>query len=108
MGERLVEVQAIGWGDGHMVLATNQYQNPFWNTTGRFMTSGSYCSRISVLFHVAAGFTERGNIYGDRMSYLMERPEGSPDTVVSISRNGKTIVDAEGYPDGDVNVQAYK
>ena len=35
-GERLVEVEAIGWGDGHEVLATNEYGNPFWNTTGFF------------------------------------------------------------------------
>jgi hypothetical protein len=27
-GERLVEVEAVGWGGGHEVLATNQYKNP--------------------------------------------------------------------------------
>jgi len=107
-GERLVEVEAIGWGNGHKVLATNEYENPFWNTTAFFKTSGGHCSRISVFFHVAAGFTERGSIYGDLMSYIMERPEGSPDTVVSISKGGKTIIDANGYPEGDVKIQAYK
>ena len=52
-GERLVEVQAIGWGDNHEVLQTNEYKNPFWNTTGFFKTSGGHSSRISVFWHVA-------------------------------------------------------
>ncbi len=38
-GERLTEATAIGWGDGHDVLRTNRYNNPFWNTTGFFTTS---------------------------------------------------------------------
>ncbi|MGA3326378.1 MAG: Gfo/Idh/MocA family oxidoreductase [Terriglobia bacterium] len=106
-GERLAEVEAIGWGDGHPILATNEYGNPFWNTTGFFKTSGGHSSRISVFWHVATGGTERGGIYGDRMSYIMERPEGSPDTVVQISREGKTAIDANGYPEGVVKSEAY-
>lgn len=107
-GERLVEVQAIGWGDGHEILQTNQYNNPFWNTTGFFKTSGGHSTRISVFWHVAAGGTERGHFYGDRMSYIMARPENSPDTVVHISKDGKTILDSNGYPEGDVKIEAYK
>jgi predicted dehydrogenase len=107
-GERLAEVQAIGWGDGHEVLATNEYKNPFWNTTGLFKTSGGHGSRISVFWHVAAGGTERGSIYGNLMSYIMERPEGSPNTTISISKDGKTVIDANGYPEGDVKIEAYK
>ena len=107
-GERLVEVEAIGWGDGHPILATNEYGNPFWNTTGFFKTSGGHSSRISVFWHVATRGTERGGIYGDRMSYIMDRPEGSPDTVVQITREGKTEVDANGYPEGVVQSEAYK
>ena len=107
-GERLAEVQAIGWGDGHQVLATNEYGNPFWNTTGFFKTSGGHSSRISVFWHVAAGGTERGSIYGNLMSYIMERPEGSPDTAVSISKEGKTVMDGNGYPEGEVKIGAYQ
>jgi predicted dehydrogenase len=107
-GERMVEVQAVGWGDGHEVLATNEYKNPFWNTTGLFKTSGGHCSRISVFWHVASGGTERGSIYGSMMSYIMERPEGSPDTVIAISKDGKSVLDANGYPEGDVKIDAYK
>jgi hypothetical protein len=107
-GERLVEVQAVGWGDGHEVLSTNEYKNPFWNTTGLFKTSAGHASRISVFWHVAAGGTERGSVYGSLMSYIFERPEGSPDTVISISKDGKTVIDANGYPEGDVKIQPYK
>jgi predicted dehydrogenase len=107
-GERLVEVQAVGWGDGHEVLSTNEYKNPFWNTTGLFKTSAGHASRISVFWHVAAGGTERGSVYGSLMSYIFERPEGSPDTAISISKDGKTVIDANGYPEGDVKIQPYK
>jgi predicted dehydrogenase len=107
-GERLTEVEAVGWGDGHQVLATNEYGNPFWNTTGFFKTSGGHSSRISVFWHVAAGGTERGSIYGNLMSYIMERPEGSPDTAIQISKEGKTVIDANGYPEGAVKIEAYK
>lgn len=106
-GERLVEVQANGWGDGHEVLKTNVYGNPFWNTTGFFKTSKGHSSRISVFWHVAAGGTERGQFYGDRMSYLMARPERSPNTVIRISKNGETVLDANGYPEGKVAMEAY-
>ena len=107
-GERLAEVTAIGWGDGHEVLQTNEYKNPFWNTTAFFKTSAGHSSRISVFWHVAAGGTERGGFYGDRLSYIMERPEHSPNTVVTISQGGKTVLDANGYPQGNVKIEAYK
>jgi predicted dehydrogenase len=107
-GERLVEVQAVGWGDGHEILQTNPYENPFWNTTAFFKTSGGHSSRISVFWHVAAGGTERSQFYGDRMSYIMERPEGSPNTTVRISKGGRTILDSNGYPEGDVESTAHK
>lgn len=104
-GERLTEVQAIGWGDGHEILRTNAYLNPFWNTTGFFKTSKGHSSRISVFWHVAAGGAERGHFYGDRMSYIMERPEKSPNTIVRIAQNGQTQIDANGYPEGKVEME---
>jgi predicted dehydrogenase len=106
MGERLVEVTAIGWGDNHEVLKTNQYKNPFWNTTGFFKTETGRSCRISVCWHLAAGGTERFSLYGDRGTFIMHRPEGSPDTVSRISKEGKTSIDANGYPEGEVNNQA--
>ncbi len=107
-GERLVEVQAVGWGDNHEILASNQYGNPFWNTTAFFKTSGGHSSRVSVFWHVAAGGTERGQFYGDRASFLMERPEGSPDMIARILNGGKTTLDANGYPEGQVEMKPYK
>ena len=106
-GERLVEVQATGWGDGHEVLQTNEYENPFWNTTGFFKTSGGHACRISVFWHVAAGGTERAQFFGDRLSYIMARPEKSPNTVVQISKDGKTLIDANGYPESNVSIEAH-
>ena len=94
IGERLVEVQAIGWGDGHETLRDNRYGNPFWNTHAFFKTSGGHASRIAVCWHIAAGSTERGLFRGDRASYIMETPEGSPNTVVRI--------DTSGNPGGEV------
>ena len=101
-GERLVEVQAIGWGDNHEICRTNRYNNPFWNTVGMFKTSGGKASRIAVCWHIAAGGTERAHFYGDRASYIMQRPEGSENTIVRIEKNGRTAIDANGYPEGEV------
>ncbi len=104
-GERLRAVSAIGWGDDHEVCRTNAYQNPFWNTTGLFETSTGKASRITVAWHIAAGGTERGHFYGDRASYIMSRPEGSPNTIVRIAKNGETVIDSNGYPEGKVEQQ---
>lgn len=108
MGERLVEVQALGWGDGDAALTANQYQNPFWNTTGFFKTSGGHCSRIAIYLKVASGQTERGSIYGSEMTYIMERPEGLPNTVTTSSEEGETVIDANGYPEAKLTIEKYE
>jgi predicted dehydrogenase len=105
--ERLVEVQAVGWGDGHEVLHTNEYKNPFWNTTGFFKTCAGHSARVSVFWHVAAGGTERAQFFGDRLSYFMARPEKSLNTVVRISQDSKTTTEANGYPEGEVSIEGY-
>lgn len=102
--ERFTEVTAVGWGDGHEVLRTNQYNNPFWNETAFFKTSKGHSARVAVYWHVAAAGSERGQFYGDRMSYLMERPEGTQNTIVRISSQGKTVLDANGYPEGETEM----
>jgi predicted dehydrogenase len=79
--ERLAEVTCVGWGDGHEVLKTNRYRNPFWSETAFFKTSSGHSARVMVSWHIAAGGTERGLFYGDRMSYVMGRPEGSPNAI---------------------------
>lgn len=107
-GERLAEVQAIGWGDGHEILKTNQYNNPFWNAQCFFKTSGGHAARVSLCRHIASGGTERSVFYGDRLSYIMARPEGSPNTICRIEKAGKTVLDSNGYPEGDVKLEAYQ
>lgn len=77
-GERLTEVTCTGWGDGHQVLQTNLYQNPFWNETAFFKTSGGHTVRIAVWWRVAEGGVERASFYGDKMSYHMPRPGNVP------------------------------
>ena len=103
-GERLVEVVAVGWGDGHECLKENYYKNPFWNTTAFFKTSGGNSARVSVYWHVAAGGTERGGFYGDRMSYVMERPEKSPNTVIHQEDKPGSVY---GIYQGEIRLEAY-
>jgi hypothetical protein len=31
-----------------------------------------------------------------------------PDTVIQISKDGKTVIDANGYPEGKVKIEGYK
>ena len=106
-GERLVEVQAVGWGDGHEILQSNEYKNPFWNTTAFFKTSSGHASRISVYWHVANPEEEHGKFFGDRMSYLTGEPGHAADQVARIG-SAKTIVDPNGYPMGEVHLENYK
>ncbi len=87
-GERLTEVTAHGWGNDHEMLKQNYYDNnPFVHTVALFKTSKGHCSRISIGWNIAAEGTERGVFYGDKMSFIMARPEGSPNTVVEQKIN---------------------
>jgi len=106
-GERLVEVQALGWGDRHEILRTNQYRNPFWNTTGFFKTSGGHSARVTVFWHVAAGVTERAQFFGDQLSFVMERPEYSANVVMRIVKDGRVVLDPNGYPEGEVAIDEF-
>ncbi len=81
MGERLVEVTCTGWGDGHEVLQTNLYENPFWNEVAFFKTSKGHSARVSVCWHVADGGGERGQFYGDKRSFFMQEAGGIPSRV---------------------------
>ncbi len=107
-GERLTEVYAIGWGDGHDVLRVNDYNNPFWNTNGFFKTSGGHSCRISICWHIAAGGADRGQFYGDRMSYIMQRPDQSDTVVYRIRQGHDVVIDSDGYPEGDAKRDIYE
>ncbi len=100
--ERLSEVVAVGWGDRHASLQENYYKSPFWNATAFFKTSGGHSARVSICWHVAAGETERASFYGDRMSYIMQRPENSANTVFrQINKTGA----ADGIYQGDIETE---
>jgi predicted dehydrogenase len=75
-GERLTDVSCIGWGDGAQALRDNAYANPFWNETALFSTENKHAFRVAVYWNVAAGGTERGQWYGDRMSFFDAHPNG--------------------------------
>lgn len=94
-GERLVEVQAVGWGDGHAILRNNPYRNPFWNETAFFKTSGGHSARVSIGWRVAAGKTERASFYGTLRSYFMARPEKAPEAVVRVGEAGADPASAD-------------
>ena len=100
-GERLAEVQAIGWGDGHQVLATNEYGNPFWNTTGFFKTSGGHSSRISVFWHVAA--REDGAGKHLRQPHVLHHGHGRKAHRTPRCKSAKRVrrgSTPNGYPEG--------
>jgi predicted dehydrogenase len=106
IGERFTEVTAMGWGDKSAMLGPkNYYQNPFWNSQAFFKTSKGHSSRLSVWFHAAAGHTERGAFYGDRMSYVMARPEGSPAVTMRQQPRRQSQI---GIYDSEVTIAPFK
>ena len=75
-GETMSRVSCTGWGDDSPVLRDNPYENPFWNETAFFTTSGGGGFRVGVYWNAAVGGTERGHWYGDKMSFFDPLPNG--------------------------------
>jgi predicted dehydrogenase len=86
-GERLVEVTAVGWGNNDEAIKGNPYNNPFYNETAFFKTSGGHCTRVAIYWKIASGGTERGQFLGTEMSYYMERPGNVPNTIARLENN---------------------
>jgi hypothetical protein len=84
-GERLTSVNCIGWGDNSPLLKGNPYNNPFWNETAFFGTSGGKACRISVCWKGALMNTERGEWHGEKMSMYGEDPNGLGEIIVHAS-----------------------
>ena len=94
-GERLTEVSCIGWGDGDPILKDNVYNNPFWNGTAFFKTSGGHAFRVAVFWKGAHRGTERAQWYGDRMSFFFPDPNGLGPVII---RSGKQVeTDSGGF-----------
>lgn len=80
-GERMTSVTCLGWGDDSPVLADNIYANPYWNQTALFTVENGHAFRVAVYWNAAVGGTERGQWYGDRMSFFDPHPNGAPATI---------------------------
>jgi predicted dehydrogenase len=103
-GERLVEVTAVGWGDGDPILKTNQYKNPYWSEAAFFKTSGGHSARVAVFWKVASGGTERGQFLGDKRSFYMPRPDGTP-AVASRRETGEVVKNR--YTESNIAMEPY-
>lgn len=75
-GETMTNVSCNGWGDDAPALLDNGYNNPFWNETAYFTTDRGHGFRIAVYWNAAVGGTERGQWYGDKMSFFDATPNG--------------------------------
>jgi predicted dehydrogenase len=89
-GERMTGVSCLGWGDQSPILRDNAYANPFWNQTALFAVEKGHAFRVAVYWNVAAGGTERGQWFGDRMSFFDPTPNGTPATIRRAANQTET------------------
>lgn len=75
-GERLTQVSSIGWGDNDPILRDNPYGNPYWNETALFQTNKGTSFRVAVWWKGAHRGTERAQLFGDKMSFFYNHPNG--------------------------------
>jgi predicted dehydrogenase len=81
-GERLAEVNCMGWGDGSELLKNNPYNNPFWNETAFFKTNKGNPFRVEVNWRGALHEVERGEWRGDKMSFFSASKAGEEHTII--------------------------
>lgn len=87
-GERLVSVSCNGWGDGGPFHRDNQYKNPFWNETAFFKTDRGNTFIGEGYRKGALIGTERGEWYGEKMSFFSENKGFKPHQVISTTDLG--------------------
>lgn len=90
-GERITEVSCMGWGDDDEVLRTNRYKNPFWNCTALCRTNRGHNAKMSVFWSVQAGFAERANWFGTKMSFYMPNPNGMGAVVTTAAKPSESF-----------------
>jgi predicted dehydrogenase len=83
--ERLTEATCLGWGDDSPILKDNEYKNPFWNETALFKTDKGNAFRVGVYWKGAFRGCERGQWYGDKMSFFDPHPNGLGAVIVRTS-----------------------
>jgi predicted dehydrogenase len=94
--ERLTQVSCIGWGDEDPVLRDNVYKNPFWGETALFNSNRGTAFRVQVWWNGAVGGTERGQLYGTKMSLYDPHPNGLGPVTVTQTDTGEK--DSGGFP----------
>lgn len=80
-GERIVSASCIGWGDESQILKDNTYNNPFWNETAFFTTDRGNAFRVAVYWNAPVGPCERGQWFGEKMSFFEPHPNGTKHVV---------------------------
>ena len=81
-GERLTEVVCHGWGNDDPILKDNLWQNPFWNESAMFRTSGGNAFRMNIWWKGAHRGTERAQWIGEKMSFYAPHPNGVGPVIV--------------------------
>jgi hypothetical protein len=87
-GERLTTATCTGWGDDSQFLKDNVYKNPFWNETAFFTTDQGHSFRVGVYWNAPVGGCERGQWYGQKMSFFDPNSNGGGYV---IRRLGKQV-----------------
>ncbi|MEI7956641.1 MAG: Gfo/Idh/MocA family oxidoreductase [Verrucomicrobiota bacterium] len=107
-GERLTEVNCIGWGDEHPILKDNVYNNPFWNETAFFKTNRGNSMRVAVWWRGAQQGGERARFYGDKMSFYFGGPNGAHPCIVRSKTDGNSERDTGGFVRAAQVVEPYQ
>lgn len=81
-GERLTEVVCHGWGNDDPILKDNPWQNPFWNESAMFRTSGGNAFRMNIWWKGAHRGTERAQWIGEKMSFYAPHPNGIGPVII--------------------------
>lgn len=107
-GERLTSVTCHGWGDDHLIVKDNVYQNPFWNETALFRTSAGNSMRVAVWWRGAQRGGERARFFGDKMSFYFGGPNGSEPCIVRSQEKVRTEKDTGGFVRAAQVLEPYK
>ena len=83
-GERVVETNCYGWGDGKPPLDDNPYKNPFYVQSALMRTNRGNISRCNV-FWQAAAIEERAQWFGEKGTLYMANMDVHPDTWKSLN-----------------------
>jgi predicted dehydrogenase len=91
--ERLVKVSCIGTGDaGEPALKDNQYNNPFLNGMGLFLTDAGHPFRCNVAWDIHA-HGERAQWFGTKGAVYLPGSGGQPLTIQIEDRTLDTLPD---------------